>query len=88
MHIYIYIYIYIYTHIYISGTSYFGEAFDPASRHCWKESLSFVFIKNLNTKFGKAEKNFMSLNGVLIFLTFYWLFFHIAVLKNFFETYS
>ena len=44
---------YIY-YIHISGTSYFGEAFDPASKHCWKESLSYVFIKNLNTKFGKA----------------------------------
>ena len=53
MYIYIYIYMYIY-YIHISGTSYFGEAFDPASKHCWKESLSDVFIKNLNTKFGKG----------------------------------
>ena len=73
----------------MSGTSYFGELHDPVLKRFWNESLSELFNKNRNTKFRKATlKKLMSLNGVSFFLTSYWLFFYIAILKTFFETYS
>ena len=42
----------------------------------WKESPSQVFIKNLKHKIQKScsEKTLMSLDGVLLFLSSYWLF--------------
>ena len=40
MYTYIIIYnTYIYIYIYISGTSYFGESYDPVLKRFWKESL-------------------------------------------------
>ena len=36
----------------------------------------------------RSEKNLISLNGVLFFLTSYWLFFHIVILTIFIKTYN
>ena len=77
------------SNIYIKDLIFWSVAWS-CLQHFWKESPSSVFIKNLKNEIQKccSENPLMSLNGVLFFLLYYWLFFYIAILKTFVETYA